>query len=459
MDIKSLQEWLRQSRQAGLSDVQIREQLQSSGWTDQQVTDLFSGDMFRQGQLEAVGATKKEDFDTMAGLAENQMGTGGTLPGFGDVLKETWELYKSRIANFIIIAIIAAILGTLLAAIFMFVTGVGLFGLASSFGILNGQNTTGAGSIVGWFAGFIPLILAISFAYAWIQAALMLTITNRDISVGTTLKQSFRYMMRYWWLTVLMGFFVGGATMLFIIPGIIISIWFSFGFFILLTEELRGTQALLKSKEYIRGYWWKIFLYGLGVSLMLSIPLIALNLFLSRETAGAISVVIQPLLSLLMTPFLLCFSYNLYLHMKGIKGKDISVPQKKAGLIITAILGWLMIPVIVFGIGGLTLGGAKSKAMDATRQSDIQRVYAAALSYYDDNKSYPNTVDELAPKYLASIPTDPKTREPYAYALTSDRKNFSLCARLNNKDLTGTKEYCQWSQIAPSNYPYNSNTQ
>lgn len=65
MDINSLEEWLRKSRQAGFTDKYIREQLLASGWSEQQITDLFSGDLERKEKLASVGGSGKDSVDAM----------------------------------------------------------------------------------------------------------------------------------------------------------------------------------------------------------------------------------------------------------------------------------------------------------------------------------------------------------------------------------------------------------
>lgn len=51
-------------------------------------------------------------------------------------------------------------------------------------------------------------------------------------------------------------------------------------------------------------------------------------------------------------------------------------------LVVIAIIG------ILAGIVLVSLGGARSKARDARRQSDIQQVVIAQEMYYNDNESY-----------------------------------------------------------------------
>ena len=46
-----------------------------------------------------------------------------------------------------------------------------------------------------------------------------------------------------------------GGFVFFIVPGVIFSIWLSFSVLILIVENEKGTNALVRSKEYVKGRW------------------------------------------------------------------------------------------------------------------------------------------------------------------------------------------------------------
>src|SRR5206468_3309699 len=73
-------------------------------------------------------------------------------------------------------------------------------------------------------------------------------------------KKAFRKIRSYWWVSIVSSAVIITGYLLFIIPGIIFSIWFIFAPFILLIEDRKGIDALLQSKAYMKGYWWAIFL-------------------------------------------------------------------------------------------------------------------------------------------------------------------------------------------------------
>ena len=74
-------------------------------------------------------------------------------------------------------------------------------------------------------------------------------------------------------------------------------------------------------------------------------------------------------------------------------------------LVVIAIIG------ILAGIVLVSLGGARSSARDARRQSDIRQVSTAQELFYNDSAAYVSsaTVPAAIGTYLATFPTDPQS--------------------------------------------------
>ncbi len=66
-----------------------------------------------------------------------------------------------------------------------------------------------------------------------------------------------------------------------------------------------------------------------------------------------------------------------------------------------------------------TLSSSPQSSQDAVRISDISTLRLATQIYYADTATYPADFSPLEGAYIASIPTDPETNEPYLYELPS----------------------------------------
>lgn len=71
--------------------------------------------------------------------------------------------------------------------------------------------------------------------------------------------------------------------------------------------------------------------------------------------------------------------------------------QKKQGFTLIELLVVIAIIGILSAIGLVALNGAREKARDSKRQTDLQGIATALALYYDDNNAYPATPDTATP--------------------------------------------------------------
>ncbi|MFQ5540907.1 MAG: type II secretion system protein [Candidatus Paceibacteria bacterium] len=77
-------------------------------------------------------------------------------------------------------------------------------------------------------------------------------------------------------------------------------------------------------------------------------------------------------------------------------------------LVVIAIIGILSSVVLA------SLNDARQKSRDAKRVADIKQLQLAMELFFDTNASYPTTsLSQLAPTYIAVIPTDPLGNTAY----------------------------------------------
>ena len=110
-------------------------------------------------------------------------------------------------------------------------------------------------------------------------------------------------------------------------------------------------------------------------------------------------------------------------------------------LVVIAIIGLLSTLAIV------ALGGARSKARDARRLSDIKQIQTALDLYYADNNSYPTVVtiggkiESDGNTYMVLVPTNPIPNNdgtcladtPYSYVQQGSGVSYTISYCIGSK--------------------------
>lgn len=361
------------------------------------------------------------------------------------ILKESWRICKERYWKFIGIVLIPVAVQLaigVISAIVLVLSGIGstllpLFsGGIKTGNFLRPQNGAIAVLLVVFalIFGIISLILQI-----WAQVALLTeAVSETKIGIKEAYSLSKGKRLRFLGLTLLSAVVVWGGFLLLIVPGVILAIGFSFTTNILVVENIGGMRALLKSKEYVRGYWWKVFgrllFIGLFLGMFSVLPQALTPIFkqLNLPTVGVIISFVFSIISVLLFPLSVIYVAVMYRSLKATRGEVDITGRSKTGLILLGILGALIIPAI-FALGILSaINPLKqvSKAQDAQRKLDILSIRVAVERYYAYNSKCPQTLNELVGSEFKSIPTDPRTKLPYDYKLLPGGNNCSICAQM-----------------------------
>ena len=102
-------------------------------------------------------------------------------------------------------------------------------------------------------------------------------------------------------------------------------------------------------------------------------------------------------------------------------------------LIVIAIIGIL---IAVSTVSYLT---ASKQSRDTRRKSDLEQIRQALETYRADVGTYPNDTSLLAPNYITTLPTGPKS-DAYTYTLTTST-TYTLCASLETITSPNTCNY------------------
>jgi len=251
------------------------------------------------------------------------------LPGMGDLLKRTFSVYKARLGTFLgimVFPLICSVFFLILPANFKknLLLGISLF-------------------IIFW--------LAVMVTSLWSSVSLLYAIKEREEKIGIveSFRKGWHKIISFVWISILAGFITLGGFLLFIIPGIIFAIWFAFPIYVLVSEDLRGMNALFRSKQLVSGKWGsvalRLFTIGVIALVIYSVIFFPLSFFVGKKAAD----IGDSIISLFLTPFSVTFTFLIYEDLKKFKG-EVSFEPPKRGTKIKFILIGIIGMIGIFGI-------------------------------------------------------------------------------------------------------------
>jgi len=211
------------------------------------------------------------------------------------------------------------------------------------------------GSYAAILIGAVMSVLFIIIS-SWTQIALIYSVKETEKKIDPSLSFSFawRKLGSYWWIAFLSGFLFLGGFILFLIPGFLFAIWFSFVYYVLIIENEKGMNALLKSREYVRGKEWAVlwrFIILYFFNLLFAIPIGMLFGGIPQPWGPLMT---QNFFSFLVVPFNIAYLFLVYRNLVEIKGDFVFMPNKKTKRIFFTIgtVG-ILLPFLLVGLSFL----------------------------------------------------------------------------------------------------------
>lgn len=236
------------------------------------------------------------------------------LPGVFELLSISWTQYRKRFFVFFWILFNPALLQLLSAIVENYLRSKSGFNFATT--VLQAFGSSGVILFAVLAACFFIGIYVIRF---WADVALIVAVTEESLTpehIGTAFRRAWSLLLPYWWLGILLSLVVFGGFVLFVIPGIIVSVWLCFASYVFLTESKRGMDALIRSRQYVQGYWWPLFwrFFAGGVLYFFLVLLLRFSPLVNLLGIN----VLDPILSCLVTPFTLLYTYTLFQRRKSV---------------------------------------------------------------------------------------------------------------------------------------------
>ena len=256
---------------------------------------------------------------------------------FGEIFGKTWKDYKNNFKSIFIFMLIFMGLFSLLN-IFISYVWISLDETIRQV-ILNPHLTD-----TEYFS--LPLSYLTTVLILSIMGGLLYLFVNASITAVSIKKSKFKFgdivkfgsssYLKYISLSLVSLIFLSGLFLLLIIPAIIFGIYWIFGIYVLLDEKKGILESLKRSREIVRGRWWKVFGYFIlivlilmGISSIFSIiqlpteiiykikvannDPISLGFFITSSLLSWISDFLYMLISI---PFLILFLKNFYFDLK-----------------------------------------------------------------------------------------------------------------------------------------------
>jgi hypothetical protein len=248
--------------------------------------------------------------------------------------------------------------------------------IVSSIGQLLAATLGGAGAILAIILFIVSIILMIASLPAAVQAVHRVTV---DPATPVSLKSQYRFGFSYFWSFILAAIIAGvvgfGSFILFIIPGVIVSVYTMFYIYTLVIDGKKGFSALTESFALVRGRWWIVFgnILFLGlVSFIIRLILIGVQ-FLLAYIFGAgmatgtsvgfaiIAVVINLIGIAIISPIAAGYTYKLYSSLKATRAAEASTKTFKKWLVAFLVIGILGGIVFVISVPMIALMSARSR--------------------------------------------------------------------------------------------------
>jgi hypothetical protein len=244
---------------------------------------------------------------------------GGIPPKrLGEILTAAFNIYKANASQLILIVAVVVVPLSLISAVFS-----GVVFAPDKVRVTNtgGQvvfDYAGRGLGVALLAGAIGALIAVLIS-AVLQAAILRAAAQATIGDPVDVEASYRYGLKRLWsvilVSILVGLVVAVGFILLVIPGIIFLVFLSVSIPVLIVEGRRGTEAMGRSWNLVKGNFWHAF--GVIVVAALIVGIISGIIGAIGGHNWAVRWIFTAIAQILTVPFASLVSVLLYLDLRA----------------------------------------------------------------------------------------------------------------------------------------------
>lgn len=249
-----------------------------------------------------------------------------------DLIKNSLKIYKSKWKNFIWIGIIPNLF---------------LFAIPT---LLRNKYSLSQSLI----CPLIVIMFLVIFIYRLALYFAVIEGGKEGIDINEAYRLGWKKLVSYLWIGFVMYLILLGGFMLFVIPFLIFSVWFTFAGFVLVDQNERGLSALLKSRELVRGRFIGVFWRELVLMIVYFIPIILAHI-LTRPLSPLfpfIGGLAGQTVVLFTLPIFITYQYLMYRNLVDLRGQiDLSQSdESKSVFMIAGSLGIIIMSIIAYSL-------------------------------------------------------------------------------------------------------------
>jgi hypothetical protein len=247
-------------------------------------------------------------------------GPRGDIPPkrLGEILSAAFDIYKANASQLILIVAIVVVPLSLVGAIFSEVVfapeRIEVMSGEVVVGLDYAGRSWGAFLLVGAIGALIGILISALLQAATVRAAAQASIGDR-VDVEASYRYGFRRLWSVILVSLLVGLIVAAGFILLIVPGIIFLVFLSVSIPVLVVEGRRGTDAMGRSWNLVKGQFWHVLGVILVAALIVGIVsgligAIGGNAWVARWIFTAIAQIVT-------APFAALVSVLLYLDLRA----------------------------------------------------------------------------------------------------------------------------------------------
>ncbi len=282
-------------------------------------------------------SSKPVQTETVVTVSKSQK----TLTPFKEHLQNTWTLFKASFTSYlkilgvgILLLIGLGIAGVLLGLPLIFTGSTDIFRSPSPVQIISG--------IVFILYGLAALVVSYIFFLLMPIASIFILDSEKKLDLKSLFDKSVPFLLPFFIVSLLVGFLVTGGWIVFVLPGILFGLLFSFVAYVVILEGKRGRSALKRSYALVKSHFREVILRLLA--LQITVFFISYIFDDLSEEADIFSL-LSFIFSVLAGWFSQVYVYLLYRDLKAISPASSVVSLK--WIWIVSLIGWVLILAVV----------------------------------------------------------------------------------------------------------------